>query len=90
VSEKPCEREVLDRLISIETKQDNMIDTVDDHSKTISQHDKDIVRIDARARSAHHRIDGIFWGAGALGAIAGTLVNCFASLWSKTSGGGHG
>ncbi len=29
-------------------------------------------------------------GAGTLGAIAGTLVNCFASLWSKTLGGGHG
>ncbi|MBU2703697.1 hypothetical protein Ga0466249_004845 [Sporomusaceae bacterium BoRhaA] len=90
MSEDKFQREVLDRLISIETKQDNMIDTVADHSKTIVKHGEEIVDIRASTRSAHHRIDGIFWGAGTLGAIAGTLVNVFASLWTKTSGGGHG
>ena len=70
MAETSFEREVRDRLISIETKQDTMIDLVNDHAKTISQHDRDIVRIDASTKSAHHRIDGICATAGLLGGFA--------------------
>lgn len=87
---KTFEEEVIDRLARIETKQDSTMETVSDHSKTINSHSIIIAEVNASAKSAHHRIDGIFWGAGALGGIAGTLVNVFASFWSKTSGGGHG
>jgi hypothetical protein len=77
------QREVLDRLIRIETKQDDMIKTVDRHTGAITQHDKDIVRIDASAKSAHYRIDGIFWGAGIIGGVAGTVVNFIAAVLAK-------
>lgn len=87
MGEKDFQQEVIDRLARIEVKQDATMLTVSEHSKTINQQGNDIVRIDASNKSAHHRIDGIFWGAGILGGIAGTLVNVFASLWSK--GGGH-
>lgn len=85
--EDKFQREVLDRLIRIETKQDDVIKTVDVHSTTIGQHDKEFVRIDAGQKSAHHRIDGIFWGAGVVGAVAGTVVNFIAATISKV--GGH-
>ncbi|MBU2704149.1 hypothetical protein Ga0466249_005303 [Sporomusaceae bacterium BoRhaA] len=87
MSEDKFQREVLDRLISIETKQDNMIDTVADHSKTIIKHGEEIVDIRASTKSAHHRIDGIFWGAGILGTLAGGLGNLVVNLLSKV--GGH-
>lgn len=82
------QREVIDRLARIETKQDATTITVADHSKIIAQHSIAIADGDSRSRSAHHRIDGIFWGAGLLGGAAGWVVNLFASLWGK--GGGHG
>lgn len=85
--DKDFQREVLDRLISIETKQDAVIQTVSDHSKTIVKHGEEIVDIRASTKSAHHRIDGIFWGAGIIGGLAGTMVNICASILSKV--GGH-
>lgn len=86
--EDKFQREVLDRLIRIETKQDEMIKTVDDHSDSVKQHDKDIVRLDASTKSAHHRLDGIFAAAGIIGGVAGYITQLVVNLWPK--GGGHG
>lgn len=88
MGEVDFQREVIDRLARIETKQDVTTITVADHAKCITQHSISIADVNSRARSAHHRIDGIFWGAGLLGGAAGWVVNLFASLWGK--GGGHG
>jgi hypothetical protein len=87
VGENDFEREIRDRLIRIETKQDTTIEIVSEHTKTIGQHDRDIVRLDASTKSAHHRIDGIFVSAGAMGTAAGAIVQFITSIWPK--GGGH-
>ncbi len=81
--EKDFQREVIDRLARIETKQDSTIDTVSEHSRTICQQGERITVNEQRAKSAHHRIDGIFAAAGAFGAVAGWAANFFANLWSK-------
>jgi uncharacterized protein (UPF0212 family) len=88
LGEVDFQREVIDRLARIETKQDATNITVADHTRCINQHSISIVEVDSRSRSAHHRIDGIFWGAGVLGGIAGWAANFITSLMGK--GGGHG
>lgn len=88
MGETEFQREVLNRLIRIETKQDAVMETVSEHPKTIADHSERITVNEQSIKSAHHRIDGIFWGAGILGGIAGTVVNFIASALSK--GGGHG
>lgn len=87
IPEDKFQREVLDRLIRIETKQDATMKTVESHSNVISDHSERITVVEQRAKSAHHRIDGIFWGAGIIGGLAGTVVNFIATTISKT--GGH-
>lgn len=79
-------REILDRVIGVETKQDFMLQSCPTCQTELNKQGKELVEIGARAKSAHHRIDGIFWGAGILGTLAGGLVNLIASAWK----GGHG
>jgi hypothetical protein len=83
-------RELLEKQTRTETKLDSLLLTCPICQAELREQGKQIVAIDQSAKSAHHRIDGIFIFAGILGGLAGTLVNVFASLWSKTSGGGHG
>lgn len=87
MSENNFEREMRDRLIRIETKQDYMIQTVDNHSEVINKHSERITKVEESTKSAHHRIDGIYLAAGLFGALAGTITNFFASIWKS---GGHG
>jgi len=84
--EKDFQQEVIDRLARIETKQDATAETVKLNTTTINQHSIDITENKQSLKSAHHRIDGIFWGAGILGGAAGTVVNFIVSVLSK---GGH-
>ncbi|SFM41339.1 hypothetical protein [Pelosinus propionicus] len=88
MGEVDFQHEVIDRLARMETKQDATMATVADHAKCINQHSVAIKDTDSRARSAHHRIDGIFWGAGILGGAVGAVVNFISSFWGK--GGSHG
>ncbi|MDD4601727.1 MAG: hypothetical protein PHQ46_11855 [Negativicutes bacterium] len=88
MGEKDFQQEVIDRLARIETKQDATAETVKQNTTTINQHSIDITENRQSAKSAHHRIDGIFWGAGILGGVAGTVVNFIASVLGK--GSGHG
>ncbi|WP_371380920.1 hypothetical protein [Sporomusa aerivorans] len=83
MGEKDFQQDVIDRLARIETKQDTTMATVEDHSKTLVQHGKDIVATDARARSAHHRVDSIFLTAGIVGAVAGWVAEFVAKLFGK-------
>lgn len=87
--EKDFQREVIDRLARIETKQDSTAEAVSEHSRTISQHGERITVAEQSAKSAHHRINGIFATAGIFGGLAGTVANFIAAIWTK-SGGGHG
>jgi len=81
-------REILDRVIGVETHQKIMLQTCPTCQTELIKQGKDIVAIDASAKSAHHRIDGLFTAATALGGIAGWVANFVAEHWPK--GGGHG
>jgi hypothetical protein len=87
VSQDDFQREVIDRLARIETKQDATQITVADNVKTIAKHSISIAEINASAKSAHHRIDGICATAGLLGGLAGTIANVITLFWPKS--GGH-
>jgi hypothetical protein len=88
VSETEFQRQVLNQLIRIETKQDALIQTVSEHDKKIDQHAERITVTEQSAKSAHHRLDGIFVTAGIMGTMAGGLVQIISLVWPK--GGGHG
>jgi len=87
MGEKDFQQEVIDRLARIETKQDATQATVSGHSTAINQHSERITVTEQWAKSAHHRIDGIFLGAGILGGVAGTVVNFIGTVLQK---GSHG
>ena len=79
-------REILDRVIGVETKQNFMLQSCPTCQTELGKQGKEIVEIGARSKSAHHRIDGLLWGASILGALAGWVVNFISSNWPK---GGH-
>lgn len=81
------QRQVIDRLARIETKQDATHETIVCHAVAIAAHSVDIAKVDASAKSAHKRIDGIYAAAGVIGAATGGLINFLTSLWPKN--GGH-
>lgn len=82
-------RELLEKQTRTETKLDSLLLTCPICQAEQREQGKQIVAIEQSAKSAHHRIDGIFIFAGILGGLAGTVVNIFAAILSKT-GGGHG
>ena len=81
--ENDFQKEVIDRLARIETKQDATGKTLDDHCEVIRQHSDRITVTEESTKAAHHRIDGIFLSAGTLGAMAGGIANVFAAMWTK-------
>lgn len=85
MGEKDFQQEVIDRLARIETKQDAHAETVGEHSKVIASHSERITVTEQSAKSAHHRIDGIYATAGAIGGLVGGVVQFISSLWR----GGH-
>ena len=86
MTQKTFEREVLDRLIKMETQLDTITIQCPQCQSKIDLHSIALATLSASIKSAHHRIDGIYFAAGALGAIAGWLVNLVSSVWK----GGHG
>lgn len=82
--EKDFQREVLEQLAEIKTHQKYFSEGLTE----IKKHGERITKNEESTKSAHHRIDGIFYGAGILGGIAGWAGNLIASLLGK--GGGHG
>lgn len=83
MSQEEFQRQVLQRLTAIETNGEYFAEGL----KLIRQHGERITAVESSARSAHHRINGIYTTAGVIGGIAGALAQFFASLWSR--GGGH-
>jgi hypothetical protein len=77
------QQEVIDRLARIETKQDATAETVKQNTATINQHSIDITENRQSAKSAHHRIDGIFLTAGIVGAVAGWVADFVAKIFSR-------
>jgi hypothetical protein len=83
-------RELLEKQTRTETKLDSLLLTCPICQAELKEQGKQVVAVEYSAKSAHHRIDGIFILAGAIGGLTGTLVNIFATILSKFSGGGHG
>jgi uncharacterized protein with GYD domain len=83
VGEQDFQHEVLSRLASIETHGQYYAEGL----KEIREHSERITAVEQSAKSAHHRIDGIYCAAGAIGGIAGWLVDKLATLWSGKGGG---
>lgn len=83
MGETEFQQAVLQRLTAIETNQQYYAEGL----QLIRQHGERITSVEASAKSAHRRIDGICAAAGLIGAAAGWVVNFVASLWPK--GGGH-
>jgi len=86
MSEQEFQRKIIDQLARVETKQDLMLDTVKSNTATINQHSIEITENSQSAKAAHHRIDGIFYAAGVMGAIASFLTNTLINVWDKLKG----
>lgn len=83
-TEKTFEREVLDRLIKMETKLDAITIQCPQCQTQIGSHGIALATIDASAKSAHRRIDGVVDGiyktAGIISAVVGTVIGCIFTL----------
>lgn len=88
MGETDFQREVLNRLVRMETKQDTHIEAIKEHAATLVIHGERITKAEESAKSAHHRIDGIFVAAGSLGALFGMVANMAIAVWSKMGGKG--
>ena len=86
--EKTFEREVLDRLVTIEIKLDPFVTNCRDCHAKIDNLIVAQIKTDASARSAHQRIDGMYKTAGVVAAIVSGIVSMVQFL--LTARGGHG
>lgn len=76
--EKNFEREVLDRLITIELTLKTLMTTCPQCQSKLAAHGEHLVAVDASTKSAHHRIDGVHKSVGLVATIIGvvfTLLN---------------
>ncbi|MDF2499402.1 MAG: hypothetical protein K0Q77_116 [Anaerosporomusa subterranea] len=87
--EKSFEREVLDRLITIETTLKSLTVQCPRCQDELIAHGKSIVSLDASTKSAHHRIDGVYKTAGIISATVGLLVSVLSFLFNNIPKGGH-
>lgn len=89
--EKSFEREVLDRLITIETTLKSLTTICPQCQSELITHGKEIVALDASAKSAHHRIDGVYKTAGIVATVVSAVVGGIFTLvnFILNRGGGH-
>jgi len=74
-------REILDRVIGVETHQKIMLQSCPTCQTEINKQGKELVEIGARAKSAHHRIDSVYTSAGIVsGIVSAIVVGIFALL----------
>lgn len=78
--EKTFEREVLDRLITIETTLRNLTVTCPQCQAELIAHGKAIVALDASTKSAHHRITSIYKIAGIVATIVSAVIGAIFTL----------
>lgn len=88
--EKSFEREVLDRLITIETTLKSLTVQCPRCQDELIAHGKSVVSLDASMKSAHHRIDGIKSAAGVMAAIITTTISVMFTLVNFILNRGHG
>lgn len=77
---KTFEREVLDRLITIETTLKNLTVACPQCQAEIIALGKAVVALDASTKSAHHRVTGIYRTAGIVATIVSAVVGGLFTL----------
>lgn len=87
--EKSFEREVLDRLITIETTLKSLTVQCPQCQAEIVASGKAIVALESSTKSAHHRIDGIKSTAGLIATIVGTVIGAVFTLVNFIINRGH-
>ena len=92
MGEKDFQSTVLDqlqtmqsRMAVVETDDKYLVRTTEKSQDFISQHSERITAVEQNAKSAHHRIDGIYAAAGVVGGVAGWAMQYISSIWK----GGH-
>ena len=88
MTEKTFEREVLDRLVTIETKLDPFVTNCRDCHAKIDNLIVAQIKTDASARSAHQRIDGMYKTAGVVAAVVSGIMS-LVQFVIQTRGGGQ-
>lgn len=71
---------MLDRLITIETTLKNLTDTCPKCQSELITIGKEIVALGASAKSAHHRIDGVYKTAGIVATVVSAVVGGIFTL----------
>lgn len=81
--EKTFEREVLDRLITIETTLKTLTVQCPQCQAKLINHGETIVRLAASNESAHHRIDGVYKAASLISAGVGLFISLLNFLFNN-------
>lgn len=88
--EKSFEREVLDRLITIETTLKSLSGTCPQCQTELIAHGKEIVALWASTKSSHHRITSIYKVAGIVATIVSSVIGgLFVLINFIIQRGGH-
>jgi hypothetical protein len=88
------EREILDRLVRVEAKQDLQLNQCAPCRTKVDEHGLILARLEASAKSAHHRLDtakednkeqvaGIYRTAALIGGVAGFLIGIIVAIVNK-------
>lgn len=88
MGEKEFEREVLDRLIKVETLLQMVAGTCPGCQSKIQTLEIYAAKIDESAKSSHKRVDGIYRTAGAISAGVGAVLQ-LVSYVIQSNRGGH-
>lgn len=80
--EKNFEREVLDRLITIELTLKTLTVACPQCQAKIVTHGEDIVALGASTKSAHHRIDSIYKVVGVICTVVGIVFTALNYIFS--------
>lgn len=87
--EKTFEREVLDRLIKVETLLERVVGTCPTCQAKIQLLEIGQAKTDESAKSAHKRIDGVYKTATGISVGVGFVLQVIAYIVQVTKGGGH-
>lgn len=76
MDEKDFQREIAERTARIEGKVDMLAEML----PRVNSAERDIARIDAGQKSAHHRIDGIYKTVGLIATVVSILISLIANF----------
>ncbi|MDR3561262.1 MAG: hypothetical protein P4N59_07480 [Negativicutes bacterium] len=90
-NQEKINRETLQTCTRMETLLQGIVNTCPRCQTRLGGHDVALATVEASAKSAHHRIDGVYTSAGAAGAIAAIFIQFIEFVWNNLQKGGtHG